>query len=108
DRHRGRLEHGRPAGSRGGASRRTLVGSQRLRGALHRREAAPGTGGWLRGDHHLRPRRSLLRADEMGKEVHVVNASAVKLTRAVLGKIEAHARASYAKDEEACGYVTGP
>jgi len=32
----------------------------------------------------------------------------VKISRAVLDKVEEHARASYQKDEEACGYLTGP
>jgi proteasome lid subunit RPN8/RPN11 len=32
----------------------------------------------------------------------------VRVTREVIDQVAEHARASYAKDEEACGYVTGP
>lgn len=35
-------------------------------------------------------------------------AEKVRITRAVVDQIAAHARASYADDEEACGYLTGP
>jgi proteasome lid subunit RPN8/RPN11 len=42
----------------------------------------------------------------VGKEVHVVNS--LRVTREVLESVAEHARASYAKDEEACGYLTGP
>ena len=35
-------------------------------------------------------------------------AETVKIKRAVLDQVEEHARASYQKDEEACGYLTGP
>jgi proteasome lid subunit RPN8/RPN11 len=44
----------------------------------------------------------------MGKEVHVVNRDPVRVTAPVLEKVAEHARASYANDEEACGYLTGP
>ena len=40
-----------------------------------RREAPPRARGRLRGDHHLRSRRSLLCAHEMGEEVRVVTTS---------------------------------
>jgi proteasome lid subunit RPN8/RPN11 len=43
----------------------------------------------------------------MGEEVHVVTAP-LRITRAVLERVSEHARTSYAKDEEACGYLTGP
>jgi [CysO sulfur-carrier protein]-S-L-cysteine hydrolase len=44
----------------------------------------------------------------MGKEVHVVKAPPFRITRGVLDRISEHARTSYASDEEACGYLTGP
>ena len=44
----------------------------------------------------------------MGKEVHVVTRDPLKVTQAVIDRVADHARASYAKDEEACGYLTGP
>jgi proteasome lid subunit RPN8/RPN11 len=44
----------------------------------------------------------------MGKEVHVVNEKPLSVTRAVLDRVAEHARASYATDEEACGYLAGP
>jgi [CysO sulfur-carrier protein]-S-L-cysteine hydrolase len=44
----------------------------------------------------------------MGKEVHVVIEPPFRITRAVLERVSEHARQSYAKDEEACGYLTGP
>jgi proteasome lid subunit RPN8/RPN11 len=44
----------------------------------------------------------------MGKEVHVVKAPPLRVTRAVLDQVSEHARQSYATDEEACGYLTGP
>jgi proteasome lid subunit RPN8/RPN11 len=44
----------------------------------------------------------------MGKEVHVVNRAAVRVTAEVIESVAEHARQSYAKDEEACGYLTGP
>jgi len=44
----------------------------------------------------------------MGKEVHVVKQDPVKVAQGVIDKVSDHARASYAKDEEACGYLTGP
>jgi proteasome lid subunit RPN8/RPN11 len=43
----------------------------------------------------------------MGKEVHVVSEK-VRIKRSVMELVEGHARASYEKDEEACGYLTGP
>jgi proteasome lid subunit RPN8/RPN11 len=43
----------------------------------------------------------------MGKEVHVVNGP-LRMTRKIIDEVAEHARASYAKDEEACGYLTGP
>ena len=49
DEHRGRLEHGRSARARRGAARRSLVGRQRVRRGEDRREAAPRTGGRMRG-----------------------------------------------------------
>jgi proteasome lid subunit RPN8/RPN11 len=42
----------------------------------------------------------------MGKEVHVVKP--LRITQKILDEVAEHARASYAKDEEACGYLTGP
>jgi len=44
----------------------------------------------------------------MGKEVHVVKDPPFRITRAVLDRVAEHARTSYANDEEACGYLTGP
>jgi len=44
----------------------------------------------------------------MGEEVHVVTARPFRITRAVLERVSEHARTSYANDEEACGYLTGP
>jgi [CysO sulfur-carrier protein]-S-L-cysteine hydrolase len=44
----------------------------------------------------------------MGEEVHVVTDIPLRLTRAVVDRVSEHARASYASDEEACGYLTGP
>jgi [CysO sulfur-carrier protein]-S-L-cysteine hydrolase len=44
----------------------------------------------------------------MGKEVHVVKDPPFRITRAVLDRVAEHARTSYASDEEACGYLTGP
>jgi [CysO sulfur-carrier protein]-S-L-cysteine hydrolase len=45
----------------------------------------------------------------MGEEVHVVtDRRPFRVTRTVLEQISEHARTSYAKDEEACGYLTGP
>jgi [CysO sulfur-carrier protein]-S-L-cysteine hydrolase len=44
----------------------------------------------------------------MGEEVHVVSREPVRVTRKVMDEVSEHARASYAKDEEACGYLTGP
>jgi [CysO sulfur-carrier protein]-S-L-cysteine hydrolase len=38
----------------------------------------------------------------------VVKGPPFRLTRAVLERVSAHARTSYANDEEACGYLTGP
>jgi len=38
----------------------------------------------------------------------VVNADPFRITRAVIDRISEHARTSYANDEEACGYLTGP
>jgi len=38
----------------------------------------------------------------------VVICGPVAMTREVIDQIAEHARASYAKDEEACGYLTGP
>ena len=31
-----------------------------------------------------------------------------RITRAVIERVSEHARTSYASDEEACGYLTGP
>jgi len=44
----------------------------------------------------------------MGTEVHVVSPGAVRVTQTILEQVAEHARQSYAKDEEACGYLTGP
>ena len=44
----------------------------------------------------------------MGKEVHLVNLEPVRLTQEVIERVAEHARSSYANDEEACGYLTGP
>jgi proteasome lid subunit RPN8/RPN11 len=44
----------------------------------------------------------------VGKEVHVVSRDPVRVTKDVIEQVSEHARASYAKDEEACGYLTGP
>jgi proteasome lid subunit RPN8/RPN11 len=44
----------------------------------------------------------------MGKEVHVVNESPLRVTRAVIDRVAEHARTSYQADEEACGYLSGP
>jgi proteasome lid subunit RPN8/RPN11 len=44
----------------------------------------------------------------MGKEVHVVSQEPVRVTKGVIEQVSEHARESYAKDEEACGYLTGP
>jgi proteasome lid subunit RPN8/RPN11 len=44
----------------------------------------------------------------MGKEVRLVNQKPLRLTREVIEKVAEHARSSYANDEEACGYLTGP
>src|SRR5690606_27135656 len=50
----------------------------------------------------------------MGKEVHMVNqaypwtAGNLRLTRAALELVEDAGRRAYARDEEACGYLTGP
>jgi proteasome lid subunit RPN8/RPN11 len=38
----------------------------------------------------------------------VVTDQPFRVTRAVLDRVSEHARASYATDEEACGYLTGP
>jgi len=38
----------------------------------------------------------------------VVTGRAFRITRAALDQVSEHARASYANDEEACGYLTGP
>jgi [CysO sulfur-carrier protein]-S-L-cysteine hydrolase len=38
----------------------------------------------------------------------VVKDPPFRLTRAVLERVSEHARTSYANDEEACGYLTGP
>jgi proteasome lid subunit RPN8/RPN11 len=43
----------------------------------------------------------------MGEEVHLVNPP-VRIVKDILERVAEHARASYAKDEEACGYLTGP
>src|SRR5216684_4624520 len=102
------MGHGRAAGSRRGPLRRTLVGRQRIRRAPDRRKTPRGARWRVRRDHHLRSGRSLLCSDEMGKEVHVVNRDPIHVTAPVLEKVAEHARASYANDEEACGYLTGP
>ena len=44
----------------------------------------------------------------MGKEVHVVKAPPFRITRSALDRVSEHARQSYATEEEACGYLTGP
>jgi proteasome lid subunit RPN8/RPN11 len=44
----------------------------------------------------------------MGEEVHVVTELPFRVTRAVIDRVSDHARTSYASDEEACGYLTGP
>jgi proteasome lid subunit RPN8/RPN11 len=44
----------------------------------------------------------------MGEEVHLVSENPVRITREVIEKVAEHARVNYAKDEEACGYLTGP
>jgi len=44
----------------------------------------------------------------MGKEVHVVRNPPFRITRTVLDRVSEHARASYANEEEACGYLAGP
>jgi proteasome lid subunit RPN8/RPN11 len=44
----------------------------------------------------------------MGEEVRVVTGDPFRISSAVLERISEHARASYANDEEACGYLTGP
>jgi len=38
----------------------------------------------------------------------VVNERPLWVTQKVIDEVAEHARASYAKDEEACGYLTGP
>jgi proteasome lid subunit RPN8/RPN11 len=44
----------------------------------------------------------------MGEEIHVVSQAAVLIAKGVLDQVAEHARVSYAADEEACGYLTGP
>jgi proteasome lid subunit RPN8/RPN11 len=44
----------------------------------------------------------------MGEEVHVVTGQSFRITESVMDRVSEHARASYANDEEACGYLTGP
>ena len=49
----------------------------------------------------------------MGKKVHLVNSTTssdtpIRIQQAVIDRVAEHARASYAADEEACGYLTGP
>jgi [CysO sulfur-carrier protein]-S-L-cysteine hydrolase len=44
----------------------------------------------------------------MGEEVHVVTGVPFRVTRAVVERVSEHVRTSYASEEEACGYLTGP
>ena len=45
----------------------------------------------------------------MGEEVRVVSPAArTHFRKSILERVTEHARSSYAKDEEACGYLTGP
>src|SRR6476646_8464329 len=44
----------------------------------------------------------------MGEEVRLVSTQTVRISQMILERVTDHARSSYAKDEEACGYLTGP
>jgi [CysO sulfur-carrier protein]-S-L-cysteine hydrolase len=44
----------------------------------------------------------------VGEEVHLVSPRPVRIAKKILELVAEHARTSYAKDEEACGYLTGP
>ena len=96
-------------------------------------EAAARGARRLRRRHRVRPRRSLLRAHEVGAPVRVVkpfaryavacdarrrrkHSAATRpwvtgnsdVPRAVIDRVDEEARRAYARDEESCGFLVGP